>query len=83
MTKPKHAINKTTITNMQAGVIYGFTGLVANVIRHMKSELGVDDVTVVATGGLSELVDRQETGITHIDRTLTLKGLKMIYDMNN
>ena len=83
LSKPKNAINKTTVTNMQAGVIYGFTGLVANIIKHMKQELGLDDVTVVATGGLSELVDKEETGITHIDRTLTLKGLKMIYDMNN
>ena len=82
LVKPEKVINKNTVSNMQAGLIYGFEGLVGYIIRSMKAELGAKNCKVVVTGGLSELVSAESTGIDHVDRALTLKGLKIIYDMN-
>ena len=82
LVKPEKFINRNTVTNMQAGLVYGFEGLVGYLIRNIKDELGVEKCTVVTTGGLSELVSAEETGIDFVDRALTIKGLKIIYDMN-
>ena len=43
----------------------------------------MNDATVVATGGLSELVENVEPELIDVtDRALALKGLKYIYDRN-
>ena len=83
LTKPENIINKNTISNIQAGTIYGFTGLVDYIVKKMKAQIGDANVKVIATGGLSELiVDEKKDIIDVVDRYLTLKGLKFIYDMN-
>ena len=79
---PKHAIAKNTETNMQAGIIFGFSGLVDNIVGKIKKELKDDSVKVVATGGLGEIIAKETKCIEVVDRTLTLFGLKTIYDLN-
>ena len=79
--KPKTIIGKTTIQNMQAGVIYGFSGLVEAIVKGMAQESGYEKVTVIATGGMSELV--AQNIFDKIDRSLSLKGLKILYELNN
>ncbi len=79
---PKKAIAKSTETNMQAGIIFGFAGLVENIVGKIKRELGDDNVKVVATGGLGEIIAKETKCIEVVDRTLTLFGLKTIYDLN-
>ena len=79
---PKHAIAKNTETNMQAGIIFGFSGLVDNIVGKIKKELKDDNVKVVATGGLGEIIAKETKCIEVVDRTLTLFGLKTIYDLN-
>ncbi|MGN1099085.1 MAG: type III pantothenate kinase [Christensenellales bacterium] len=81
LVRPEKIINKNTISNMQSGIINGFIGLVDYMIDSIKKELNLTDCKVIATGGLSQLVVKH-THIDKIDRTLTLKGLKYIYDMN-
>ena len=78
---PEKIIARNTVTNMQAGLLYGFAGLVENIINKMKKELG-SDAFVVATGGLSETIISELPSVNVIDRTLTLDGLKILYDMN-
>jgi len=80
--KPLSAINKTTVSNMQSGVIYGFIGMVDYMVRRIKEEIGVSDCKVIATGGMSQIVAGEVKEIATIDRALTIKGLKMLYDMN-
>lgn len=79
---PKKAIAKSTESNMQAGIIFGFSGLVDNIVNKIKKELGDDTVKVVATGGLGEIIAKETKSIEVVDRTLTLYGLKTIYDLN-
>ncbi|MBR2498692.1 MAG: type III pantothenate kinase [Clostridia bacterium] len=79
---PKTVIGKNTKHCMQAGIIFGFAGLVENIIRKIKKELKVDEIKVVATGGLGEIIAKEVELISIVDRTLTLDGLKMIYELN-
>ena len=79
---PKTVIGKNTKHCMQAGIIFGFAGLVENIIKKIKKELGTSDIKVVATGGLGEIIAREVKAISTVDRTLTLDGLKTIYELN-
>ena len=83
LVRPKSIIGKTTVQNMQAGIIYGFQGLVDGIITEMIAESGLKNVKVVATGGMSELVSGgNRVKFDIVDRALSLKGLKRIYELN-
>ena len=79
---PKTVIGKNTKHCMQSGLIFGFAGLVENIISKIKKELKVDTINVVATGGLGEIIAKEVKCIKVVDRTLTLDGLKTIYQLN-
>ncbi len=83
LVSPKSVIAKNTQTNMQAGIIFGFAGLVDNIISKIKAELKLNDLTVIATGGLGEVIANEVKSITKVDRMLTIDGLKIIYELNN
>ncbi len=83
LTKPETVINKTTISNMQSGIINGYIGMIEYIVRGMKSEFSADKVKVIATGGLSEIVSASSDVFDVVDRTLTLRGLNMLYNLNN
>lgn len=80
--KPENVINKSTITNMQAGILYGYCGMVDYIVHKMKKEIN-EKVTVVATGGLSEIVAGESDVIDVVDKTLTLRGLNILYKLNS
>ena len=79
---PKTVIGKNTKHCMQAGVIFGFAGLVENIIKKIKKELNLSEIKVVATGGLGEIIAKETNLISIVDRTLTLDGLRVIYELN-
>ena len=80
--KPGKTICKATVEAMQAGIIYGYVGQVEKIISMMKKELGSEDIKVVATGGLSSLIHSETDSIYHIDKFLTLEGLRLIHLKN-
>lgn len=66
---------------MQSGIYYGYAGSVDYIVEKMSQELSKDGkVNVIATGGLAKLIAGESRTIETIDRSLTLKGLKIIYD---
>lgn len=79
--KPKGVIGKNTVWAMQSGIFFGYAGLVDNIVNMMKSELG-DDTKVVATGGLASLICAETKTVDHVDKFLTLDGLRIIYGRN-
>lgn len=79
---PKSAIGKNTVTNMQAGIVFGFAGLVDYMIKRIKRELKCAEVVTVATGGFSEVIAREIDSIDVVDKFLTLDGLKFLYRLN-
>lgn len=82
LVKPDHVISRTTVTNLQAGVIYGYIGQVNYLVQRFRKELGAPDALVVATGGMARLVADEVGTIDKLDGILTLKGLRLIYERN-
>ncbi|HEX9020024.1 MAG TPA: type III pantothenate kinase [Nitrospirota bacterium] len=82
LTKPPRVIGADTVSAMQAGIIYGYAGLVDGIVARMKKELS-PDAKVVATGGLAELVAPETKTIEEVKPHLTLEGLRLLYDINH
>lgn len=82
LTKPESVIGRSTVTNMQAGIVYGYIGQVNYLIERMKKELNAPHAKVIATGGLAVLVAEESNVIDVMDGLLTLKGLCLIYAKN-
>ncbi len=80
--KPPTVIGRSTIANLQSGMIYGYVGQVEYIIERIKEEMGEKDMKVVATGGFAHLIATETKVIDHIDGMLTLKGLRLIYEKN-
>jgi type III pantothenate kinase len=78
---PKTAVGKNTPSAMQAGLIFGYVGLVEGLVARFKKELG-NNARVIATGGLAPLVAKETSCIEIVDPRLTLYGLKLLYELN-
>lgn len=75
--QPETAIGKNTTHSIQSGILIGYEGLVKYMISRFKQEMGGECV-VVATGGLSSIINTLATEFTEVDRALTLDGLRII-----
>ena len=80
--KPKTILAQETITSMQAGLMYGQIGQTEYIIRKVKEESGLANLKVVATGGLGRVIADETDSIDIYDSSLTLDGLRIIYDKN-
>ena len=72
---PAAAIGTDTTTSLQSGIVLGFVGQVEYIIAKIAAELGEPAPTVVATGGLAELIAPHARSIGTIDERLVLDGL--------
>ena len=79
---PPRVIGKTTVSNLQSGILYGFIGSVEKIVSEMKREIGCADAKVIATGGMAHMVKSNSNVIDEINPDLTLTGLRMIYEKN-
>lgn len=80
--KPERVIGKNTITALQGGIYFGFNALIDGMVRRITQELG-GKVTVVATGGLAEIMAKDLACIHVVEPNLALVGLKILYDKNH
>jgi len=79
--RPPELVGRNTATAMQAGIYYGYIGLVDGILERLLAEIpGVR--TVVATGGQADLIAAGSKYIREVDPLLTLVGLKLIYEKN-
>lgn len=77
---PDNIVAKDTTSSMQAGLYYGTIGQTEYIIRKIKKESGLDNIRVVATGGLGKIIAESTDEIEIYDSELTLKGLQLIYN---
>jgi type III pantothenate kinase len=79
--KPESVIGKSTVTGMQAGIIYGYVGQVDYIIRRIKAEMG-GSPRVIATGGMANVIAQETHEIDEVNSLLTLIGLNILYHKN-
>lgn len=83
---PDRVIGRSTVASMQSGFVFGFAEMIEGMLVRFKQELNPDapeDVTVVATGGLANLMAQHTESFNHVNPELTLIGLRMVHEMNN
>jgi len=78
LSRPKTVIGKDTASSMQSGLIFGYTGLVDEIVMRMQNELG-HEAKVLATGGLAPLIAPESRTIQEVRPYLTLEGLELLY----
>jgi type III pantothenate kinase len=81
ISRPKAVIGKNTVHSMQAGIYFGYLGLVEGLVTRMREELG-GTPKVIATGGLANLLLTGSGIVDHVDPLLTLTGLRILYERN-
>ncbi len=79
LVRPKEAIGRNTVTNIQSGMVYGYAGLADGIVDRMKQEMGAD-TKVIATGGHASLIAEVARSVQHVNEDLGLEGLRMLYE---
>jgi type III pantothenate kinase len=77
--KPSTAIGKDTVHCLEAGLYFGYLGMIREVLARTMAEMGGRPV-VVATGGLAPLFLADLPGVRH-EPDLTLHGLRCAYEI--
>ncbi len=80
--KPKSILAQETISSMQAGLVYGQIGQTEYIIEQVKKASEIENLKVVATGGLGRIIADETELIDIYDKSLTLDGLRFIYEKN-
>jgi type III pantothenate kinase len=80
--EPPSAIGKSTKHAMLAGAVYGYRGLVREIIAEIRREFAVKRLKVVGTGGYAELIGAGVKEVSTIHDQLTLEGLRLIAGLN-
>ena len=79
---PAKVIGSNTVAAMQSGAVYGHAAMVDGLVDRVEAELGKSMATVIATGGLANLVIPQCRRDIVVDSDLMLRGLRLIYEKN-
>ena len=80
LVEPRSVIGKTTVESIQSGVIYGYSSMIDGMCHRIEAVVGTP--TVIATGGLADLIAPFASSIQHNEPWLTLHGLRLIWEKN-
>jgi len=79
--RPPSVIGRNTVHAMQSGLIFGYVSMLEGMVARFRSELG-DDMKVIATGGLAEIIASESRVVDVIAPWLTLDGLRIVWELN-
>jgi type III pantothenate kinase len=81
--EPRSAIGRSTIQAMMAGAIFGYRGLVKELIARIRAEMrSRSKIKIVATGGYAKLIAARLPEIQAVHQHLTLEGLRIVANLN-
>jgi type III pantothenate kinase len=81
--EPHRAVGKSTIEAMRSGAVFGYRGLVHEILARIREEqFSRKKLVVVATGGYARLIARKLPEIAVIHPHLTLEGLRIVGNLN-
>jgi len=80
--RPPSVIGRNSTHAMQSGLLFGYVSMVEGMVARFRKELG-EDMKVIATGGLAEIVAKETDVIEIISPWLTLDGLRLLWDLNH
>ncbi|MGB9640458.1 MAG: type III pantothenate kinase [Anaerolineales bacterium] len=80
--RPPNVIGKNTVHAIQSGLMFGYVSLVEGMVKRFRTELG-NNMKVIATGGLAELLAQETPVLEIIAPWLTLDGLNIIWKLNH
>jgi type III pantothenate kinase len=81
LARPSKVVARNTISSMQAGILFGYAGMVDSLVERIRAEVEFP-ARCIATGGLAALIATETRTIEATDDLLTLKGLKILYHRN-
>ena len=81
ISRPDRVIGTNTVACMQAGVYWGYIGLVEGIVRQIRAERD-RPMKVVATGGLAPLFEQGTDIFDTVEDDLTMHGLVLIHRYN-
>jgi type III pantothenate kinase len=79
----KTAVGKSTEEAMLIGAVHGYRGLIAGLIRDLKTQLKAARLPVIATGGYAKLISAGLPAITAVEPLLTLEGLRLFWSASS
>ncbi|HEY2103287.1 MAG TPA: type III pantothenate kinase [Chthoniobacterales bacterium] len=81
--EPRSVVGKSTRAAMIAGAIFGYRGLVREILqRIVREKFSGKRVHIVATGGYAKLIARGLPEVTAVRENLTLEGLRLVGCLN-
>ncbi len=82
--EPRRAIGRSTIDAMLSGAVFGYRGLVREILTRIRAErFSRRKLYIVATGGYARLIAAQLAEITAVCPHLTLEGLRIVANLNS
>lgn len=79
----RHSLGKSTAEAMQLGALWGYRGLVREILKELMARIGEKNVKLCATGGFAEWILRGSGIPMPVDQDLTLRGLARIFELNH
>ncbi|MBU0481442.1 MAG: type III pantothenate kinase [Proteobacteria bacterium] len=79
---PVTAIGKNTIDAIKSGILFGYGGMIEELVKKIREEMLPDVPKVIATGGMAGLIAPFAPSIEAVLPMLTLDGLRLLYERN-
>ncbi len=79
--KPAALVGRSTVASMQSGLFYGYVAMVEGIVRRLRGEIeGGAGLLCIGTGGLARDIAAETPLIDHVQRDLTLAGLRFVWE---